>query len=86
VGSTDDRNADETFRQTFSGTHRAASGDQNRVEVACPHPDCGRTATAPLPDAGTEITVTRSVALFGDHERVRCPSGHKVFVHYCTTS
>ncbi|WP_228842317.1 hypothetical protein [Halococcus agarilyticus] len=80
-----DRGADDAFRQALSEARQAALTAQDLVEVTCPHPDCGRTATAPTPDAGREITVTRSAALVGEYEKVHCPAGHKVFVHYCKT-
>jgi hypothetical protein len=80
-----DRDADADFQQVLSEVHQADLEAQDLEEVTCPHPGCERTATAPAPDAGREITVTRSAALFGDYERVRCPEGHKVFVHYCET-
>lgn len=80
------READDAFRQVLTEARQAVSETQNLVEVTCPHPDCERTATAPAPSTEREITVTRSATLFGDYERVRCPEGHKIFVHYCETS
>ena len=80
-----DQEADDAFRQALSEARQAVLDAQDLVEVTCPHPNCERTATAPAPDAGREITVTRSAALFGDYEKVRCPEEHKVFVHNCET-
>lgn len=65
------------------GTRTVVLEDQNSVGVTCPHPGCEETASAPAPDAETEMTVTRRTALIGDYENVRCPAGHSVFVHYC---
>ena len=73
--------ADIDFRETRG----VIPEDRSVVAVTCPHPNCERVANTTAPDAGTELTVTRSAALFGDYERVRCPEGHKVFVHRCKT-
>jgi hypothetical protein len=73
-------------RRRFGEAREATPAERSVVTVACPHPNCGRVATAAAPDAETELTVTRSAALFGDYEEVPCPAGHKVFVHHCETS
>ena len=73
--------ADTDFREI----RERIAEDRNVVVVTCPHPNCEQVANTTAPDAGTELTVTRSAALFGDYERVRCPEGHKVFVHRCET-
>ncbi|WP_049995831.1 hypothetical protein [Halococcus sediminicola] len=81
-----DQEADDAFQQAHREVRQAVLETQDMVEAMCPHPDCGLTTTAPAPDVGTKITVTRSAALFGDYEKMRCPEGHKIFVHYCKTS
>lgn len=78
-----DEAADDAFRQALAEARQAVLEAQDLVEVTCPHPDCERTANTAAPDAGSELTVTRSAALFGDYEKVHCPAGHEVFVHYC---
>lgn len=78
-----DPNADADSRQTLREVRRVALEDRNLVDVVCPHPGCEETVSATAPDSDMEITVTRSAALFGDYEKVRCPDGHKVFVHHC---
>jgi hypothetical protein len=80
-----DADADAAPRRSRRADGDATAAGRPTTEVACPHPDCGRTATAPAPTAATELRVTRRSSYLGTHEETRCRAGHRVFVHYCRT-
>lgn len=51
------------------------------VVISCPY--CERETVVSVPDADVEPTVRRSVALYGDHATVACPSGHEFRTYFC---
>jgi hypothetical protein len=65
---------------------RSDTDARQRVDVACPHPDCGRPTAVEAPEAGTEVRVSRRSSPFDEYETVRCPAGHDVYVYYCRST
>lgn len=83
------RATEEPMQQVNDGILPAVGESSTVIEegqttqVVCPHPGCEESATAPVRAFDGKIVVTRSAALFGEYDRLHCPAGHKVFVHYC---
>ena len=54
---------------------------ERTVEVTCPH--CGDPTGVPPPMDGIELKIRKSVAAFGDYQKVTCSQGHTYWVYYC---
>jgi hypothetical protein len=85
MGTRSGADADAAPRRSRRAEGDATPAGRTATEVTCPHPDCGRTATAPVPTPGAEVRVTRRSSYLGTYEETRCRAGHRVFVHYCRT-
>lgn len=72
-------------RQDSNDEHTVGTDSRGQTTVGCPASDCEQTVTTSIPTAGSEIRVSRRPAYLGDYEEVRCPNGHRLFVHYCRT-
>lgn len=55
--------------------------DQAMNIVSCPH--CDQETPVSVPESGVDLEVKRSVALYGDHTTVVCPTTHTFWVYFC---